>query len=140
MTGAVLPLLLIAVFLLMLHSWNANVLHCSLCIAEALQARLEAEQARAEAAVADAQGLRQALAEKELLLVAAAPANGDMGEDSVRVALLAPGRMLDWASSVQHFLFQEFITGVGCCSGLFSNHFPCYLCKRLETISSAVCL
>lgn len=60
---------------------------------DALQARLEAEQARAEAAVADAQGLRQALAEKELLLVAAAPANGDMGEDSVRLTLLAPARL-----------------------------------------------
>ncbi len=49
-----------------------------------MKARLEAEQQRAEAASADAQALRQALAEKELLLVAAAPASGDVGEDSVR--------------------------------------------------------
>jgi hypothetical protein len=53
-----------------------------------VQARLESSQQRAQAAAADADGARQLLAEKELLLVAAAPANGDIGEDAVSVAVI----------------------------------------------------
>ena len=45
------------------------------------------EEARAKhaAAAAEASDVKQSLADKELLLVAAAPANGDVGEDAVGI-------------------------------------------------------
>ena len=48
-----------------------------------LQVQLEEAQTKHAAAAAEASDAKRSLADKELLLVAAAPANGDMGEDAV---------------------------------------------------------
>ncbi len=48
-----------------------------------LQVQLEDARTKHAAAEAEASNAKQNLADKELLLVAAAPANGDMGEDAV---------------------------------------------------------
>ena len=54
-----------------------------------LQAQLEEAKAKHAAAASEASDAKQSLADKELLLVAAAPANGDLGEDAVRQFLPA---------------------------------------------------
>lgn len=48
-----------------------------------LQVRLEEAQTKHAAAAAEASSAKQKLADKELLLLAAAPANGDVGEEAV---------------------------------------------------------
>ena len=47
------------------------------------QVQLKEAQTKHAAAAAEASDAKQSLADKELLLVAAAPADGDMGEDAV---------------------------------------------------------
>ena len=49
-----------------------------------LQAQLEEAKAKHAVAASEASDAKQSLADKELLLMAAAPANGDLGEDAVR--------------------------------------------------------
>jgi len=57
---------------------------------------LEEARAKHAAAAAEASDVKQSLADKELLLVAVAPANGDVGEDAVCVSPFSS--MLDFSA------------------------------------------
>ena len=76
-----------------------------------LQVQLEEAKTNHAAAAAEASDAKQTLADKELLLVAAAPANGDMGEDAVcshpSTCFTLSRTLTALGRSCMHFAFAE---------------------------------